>query len=131
MRYAIHHIHIKSDDPKSTADWFVGAFGFSVISDETRALGDRFIRLRDAANVLVMISGRRTGEVLEPACTNSHLGLDHFGMRTSNLADDLDRLTTNGAQVVEGPHDMSGGIKSAFLIVPGDVRVELIEGPAI
>lgn len=131
MQYKIHHIHIKSDDPKSTADWFVAAFGFGVISDETRAFGDRFIRLQDAANVLVMISGRRTNEVLEPACTSSHLGLDHFGMRTNNLTDDLSRLSANGARVVEGPHNMLGGIRSAFLVVPGDVRVELIEGPAI
>lgn len=131
MQYQIHHIHIKSDDPKSTADWFTGAFGFGVVSDETRAFGDRFIRLQDAANMLVMVSGRRTSEVLEPACTNSHFGLDHFGMRTNNLANDVNRLTANGAKVVEGPLDMPGGVKSVFLVVPGDVRVELIEGPAI
>ena len=131
MRYAIHHVHIKSRDPGSTADWLAGAFGFHAVSDETRAFGDRFIRLRDGAGVLVMVSGPRAGEALAPACTRSQLGLDHVGFRTGDLARDLGRLTASGATVVEGPLDMAAGIKAVLLVVPGDVRVELIEGPAI
>ena len=44
MAYRINHIHLKSPDPRRTADWYVGAFGFTITSDETRVFGDRFIR---------------------------------------------------------------------------------------
>lgn len=131
MQYKIHHIHITSADPASTAGWLAEAFGYAVVSDETRVFGDRFIRLRDASDVLVMVSGPRTGEVLEPAVAGSHLGLDHFGVRSADLVADLARLTATGARLVEGPTEMGGGIRSAFLLAPGGARVELIEGPAI
>jgi catechol-2,3-dioxygenase len=30
MAYRINHIHLKSPDPRRTADWYVGAFGFTI-----------------------------------------------------------------------------------------------------
>ena len=33
MSYNVNHIHLKSEDPKSTADWFVKAFNVEIISD--------------------------------------------------------------------------------------------------
>ena len=44
MPFKINHIHIKSPDPRTTAEWYEKAFGFKIVSDETRVFGDRFIR---------------------------------------------------------------------------------------
>ena len=41
--YRVNHIHIKSMDPKTTADWYVKAFNFKIVSDAVRSFGDRFI----------------------------------------------------------------------------------------
>ena len=43
MSYNVNHIHLKSEDPKATADWFVKAFNVEIISDIVRHFGDRFI----------------------------------------------------------------------------------------
>ena len=44
MPFKINHIHIKSADPRKTAEWYEKAFAFKIASDETRVFGDRFIR---------------------------------------------------------------------------------------
>ena len=36
MGFRINHIHLKSPDPKKTAEWYVKAFDFQIASDETR-----------------------------------------------------------------------------------------------
>ena len=44
MPYRINHIHLKAPDPRKTAEWYVRAFNFKILSDETRVFGDRFVR---------------------------------------------------------------------------------------
>ncbi|MFQ5830611.1 MAG: VOC family protein [Candidatus Methylomirabilia bacterium] len=44
MAYRINHIHLKAPDPRKTAEWYVTALGFKVLSDEVRVFGDRFIK---------------------------------------------------------------------------------------
>ena len=36
MPFRINHIHIKAFDPRKAADWWVSAFGFRIVSDDTR-----------------------------------------------------------------------------------------------
>jgi lactoylglutathione lyase len=63
MGYRINHIHLKSPDPRKTAEWYVRAFDFTIAHDETRVFGDRFIRCRSAdGGIAVNISGARTNE---------------------------------------------------------------------
>jgi catechol 2,3-dioxygenase-like lactoylglutathione lyase family enzyme len=67
MAYRINHIHLKATDPRRTADWYVGAFGFKIVNDETRVFGDRFVRCQSAdGGMAVNISGPRTNETLQP-----------------------------------------------------------------
>ncbi|HSE94432.1 MAG TPA: VOC family protein, partial [Methylomirabilota bacterium] len=67
MAYRINHIHLKASDPRQTADWYVRAFGFKILSDEVRVFGDRFVRcLSEDGGMAVNISGARTGERLGP-----------------------------------------------------------------
>src|ERR1700733_2372901 len=40
MPFRINHIHIKALDPRKAADWWVRAFAFKIVSDETRVFGD-------------------------------------------------------------------------------------------
>lgn len=36
MPYRINHIHLKAPDPRTTAEGYVTAFRFSIVSDEVR-----------------------------------------------------------------------------------------------
>jgi catechol-2,3-dioxygenase len=65
MPFRINRIHLKTPDPRKTAEWYVKAFNFKIMSDETRAFGDRFIRCQsEDGGMGVNISGARIGERL-------------------------------------------------------------------
>lgn len=127
MPFNVNHIHLKSEDPKATADWFVKAFNVKVMSDTTRSFGDRFIITQSEGGLNINISGARTGEKLGPADANAHLGLEHFGFDSADIEADIKRLTDMGATLKEGPIEAGPGTKIAFISTPGDVRVELIQ----
>jgi catechol 2,3-dioxygenase-like lactoylglutathione lyase family enzyme len=128
MAYRINHLHLKAPDPRRTADWYVRAFKFTIVSDEVRVFGDRFVRCRsEDGGMAVNISGARTGEVLGPGDAGAHHGLEHFGLDSDNLEADIARLEELGARLLEGPIQIPGGNRICFLQAPDDTRVELIE----
>jgi lactoylglutathione lyase len=126
MRNRINHIHLKASDPRKTAEWWAKAFAFTIVSDDVRASGDRFVRCRTEDGVMVNISGSRKGETLGPAVADVHLGLEHLGFESVDLDADLLRLQDLGARVLEGPLNLPNA-RVAFLGTPDDVRIELIQ----
>lgn len=127
MPNRIHHVHLKAPDPRKTAEWYVKAFGFTIVADDVRAYGDRFVRCRSEDGVMVNISGARTGETLGPGDASAHHGLEHLGFESEDLDADIARLEGLGARVLEGPIQAASGSRVAFLRVPDDVRIELIQ----
>ena len=130
MPFGINHVHLKTKDPKKTADWWVKAFNFTILSDETRPTGDRFIRCRAEDGLGVNISGARAGDEMGPADGGLHFGLEHFGLDSSDVAADIERLQAMGCELQEGPTDAGSGMRIAFLKAPDDVRIELIQHDA-
>ena len=132
MGHIVNHVHLKSEDPGKTADWFVKAFGIEIRSDDLRdAGGDRFLRCYDGNGFHINISGQRDklGEKLDPASAEPRFGLEHFGFDVDDMDSELERLTGLGAELKEGPIDAGGGLKIAFISVPGPIRIELIQRP--
>lgn len=128
MPYRINHIHLKAPDPRKTAEWYVRAFNFTIVSDETRVFGDRFVRcLSEGGGLAVNISGARTGEQLGPGDANPHHGLEHFGFDSTDIQADITRLKGLGALLLEGPTQIPNGARIAFLRGPDDTRLELVE----
>jgi lactoylglutathione lyase len=128
MAYRINHIHLKAADPRRTADWYVRAFNFTIVTDDTRVFGDRFVRcLSEDGGMAVNISGARTGERLGPGDASAHHGLEHFGFDSLDIAADIRRLEGHGARLLEGPIDVPNGPLIAFLQAPDDVRIELVQ----
>jgi catechol 2,3-dioxygenase-like lactoylglutathione lyase family enzyme len=128
MPYRINHIHLKAPDPRKTAEWYVRAFDFTIVSEEVRVFGDRFIRCRSAdGGIAVNISGARTGESLGPGDAGVHHGLEHFGLDSDDVEADIARLTGLGAVLLEGPTQVPNGPRIAFLRGPDDTRLELVQ----
>ncbi|MCC6177299.1 MAG: VOC family protein [Chloroflexi bacterium] len=128
MAYRINHIHLKAPDPRKTADWYVKAFNFKIMSDDVRGFGDRFIRcMSEDGGMAVNISGARTGETLGPGDATAHHGLEHFGLDTADIEAEIERLRGLGAELLDGPTSMPTGAKIAFMKAPDDVRIELIQ----
>ena len=127
MPFLVNHIHLKSSDPKKTADWFVEAFKVQIMSDTVRDFGDRFIVTQTEGGLAINISSERTGETLGPADANAHYGLEHFGFDTDDMDADMARLQALGAELKEGPIALPDGRKIGFIAAPGDIRIELIQ----
>jgi catechol 2,3-dioxygenase-like lactoylglutathione lyase family enzyme len=128
VAYRINHIHLKAPDPRKTAEWYTRAFGFTIVHDETRVFGDRFVRcLSEDGALAVNISGERTGERLGPGDARAHYGLEHFGFDSQDIDLDIARLLALGATLLEGPIQIPGGARIAFVQGPDDTRLELVE----
>ncbi len=129
MAYVFNHLHLKAPDPEKTANWYVKAFGFKIMDDSVRDLGDRFIRCQTAEGIGVNISGARPNETLGDGDASVHWGLEHFAMNVDDLDAEIQRLKELGAELLEGPSDRPSGMRTAFVKVPDDVRVELLQPP--
>jgi catechol 2,3-dioxygenase-like lactoylglutathione lyase family enzyme len=132
MGHFVNHIHLKSEDPGKTAEWFVAAFGLEIRGDAVReAGGDRFINCFDSKGFNINISGQRVklGEKMEPASAETRFGLEHFGFDVDDMDSEIERLTGLGAELKDGPNEVGGGLKIAFISVPGPIRIELIQRP--
>ena len=71
---------------RQTAEWYVRAFNFTIVNDDTRVFGDRFVRcMSEGGGLAVNISGARTGEKLGPGDANPHHGLEHFGFDSTDI----------------------------------------------
>jgi catechol 2,3-dioxygenase-like lactoylglutathione lyase family enzyme len=103
MAFRINHIHLKAPDPRKTAEWYVRAFNFKIVSDETRVFGDRFIRCQSEDGEMgVNISGARTNERLGPGDASAHHGLEHFGFDSTHLETDIARLEASALACWKG-----------------------------
>ena len=127
MPFNINHIHIKSIDPKKTADWWVEAFNFTIESDITRDIGDRFITCTSENNIIVRISEPVAGQDFNQGDAGLKFGLEHFGLDSSDLDADIERLEKLGATLLENPRNANATVRVAFMEVPEKVGIELIE----
>ena len=126
MSFAINHIHIEASDPRKSAEWWVEAFNFEIVSDFTRDVGDRFIATRSENGITVNISSARTNETLGPGDAGVHEGIEHFGLDSKNLEADIERLQGLGAELLDGPLEL-GTVRICFMRAPDNVRIELIQ----
>jgi|TARA_Y100000310_G_C20689105_1_gene821006 catechol 2,3-dioxygenase-like lactoylglutathione lyase family enzyme len=129
LAYAFNHVHLKAPDPGKTADWYIQAFNFKIVSDNARASGDRFIRCETEDGIVVNISGGRTGESLADGNADVHWGLEHIGITIDDMTSEIARLEGLGAKLKEGPTSIPGGPTIAFIEAPDDTRIELLQLP--
>jgi lactoylglutathione lyase len=124
--YHINHIHLKSHDPKVSADWWVTAFNFTIVSDVVREAGDRFITCQSEDGTRIPISEPMPGQTFATGDAGLREGLEHFGIDSDDLDADIGRLEGLGATLLDGPREL-GAIRIAFIEAPDHVRVELIQ----
>ena len=127
MPYRINHIHLKSPDPKATADWWVRAFNFTIVADVVREAGDRFITCQSEDGMRVPISEAMPGQTLAPGDSGLREGLEHFGIDSDDLEADIARLEALGATLLDGPRNNGPTMRIAFIEAPDHVRLELIQ----
>ncbi len=124
MPFGFLHVHIKSKDPRKSAQWWIDMFG-ATPHKELEAGGATVVPI-DIDKVYIMFSNPRPQDTnMGPGDANTHFGIEHLALRTDDLDGVLARVKAQGLKVFETGG--SGGSKAAFIEGPDNVRIELIQ----
>ncbi len=126
--YSYDHIHLRSPDPKSTAQFYHNMFGASVI-ETPQPSGPARIDL-DIGGLKVLLAGQLPdGQELDGEI-QPHYGLDHFGLSVPDLDEAYRELKAKGAEFQTEVRTLPSGTKITFILAPDNVRIELVERPS-
>jgi catechol 2,3-dioxygenase-like lactoylglutathione lyase family enzyme len=133
--FKFDHVHIISDDPQASANWYVEMFGATIAAD-TVARGAPQIFV-DLGGMTILIRGQRPGEapvaarpMRQYADFSSHdsWGTDHFGfLYQGDLVALCDDLRAKG---VSFPVALKRGVNGSLLCyvaAPDGVSIELMQ----
>ena len=119
--YTFDHVHLMSRNPDELVDFCRRMFGASVIATS---------EVRGVRTVMLGLDGRRvhvtSGDLVDgPAVP--HYGVDHFGLSTDDMEAAVADLKAKGAQFSQEPATPRPGVKTAEIIGPDNVRIELVQ----
>jgi catechol 2,3-dioxygenase-like lactoylglutathione lyase family enzyme len=114
--FKLNHVHLKSTDPKQTAQFYVDNLGATIVSE----IGTRGYRLNLhglTVNLTTLVEDQKRPQVY---------GMEHFALDTDDLDGTVARLKAGGARVLEEMVSGSGR-RICFLEGPDGVQLEIIE----
>ena len=126
MKFGMNHIHIKAEDPKQTAQWYVENLG-AVVAGEADINGSLTVRT-DLGGVRVNIT-QASPDILPAGTSDPHMGLEHFGIETDDLDGAISTFASKGVKVLEEIRSLPNGMRIAFIEAPDNVRLELMQLP--
>jgi catechol 2,3-dioxygenase-like lactoylglutathione lyase family enzyme len=134
--FEFDHIHIISQSPQESANWYVQMFGADIVAD-TVAYGAPQIFVEIGGKTLI-IRGQRSGESPTPArpiqpyanfSSHNEWGTDHFGfIYHGDLHAFCDELRAKGVSFPVALKQGVGGRWLCYVSAPDGVSIELIEG---
>jgi lactoylglutathione lyase len=124
-KYTYDHIHLRTRDPKGTADYFHKMFDARII-ESVQSDGTPRVDL-DIDGLIVFIAPVAANANIASSPRDPHLGLDHFGFRVDSVDDTVAELKRRGADIIDEPRTIRPGVRIAFVRAPDDVRIELLQ----
>jgi catechol 2,3-dioxygenase-like lactoylglutathione lyase family enzyme len=116
MALGVHHVHIKTRDPKRTMQFYVDNFGATLIAD----VGARGYRV-NLHGLTLNIS-----PLIDTQTREQHYGIEHVALDTDQYTATLAKLRANGVRVLE-ELPPTNGRRVCFLEAPDGAQIELIE----
>jgi catechol 2,3-dioxygenase-like lactoylglutathione lyase family enzyme len=125
MAHYFDHGHIKSPDPRRTAQWWADVFSAELLP-EFGGGSTLFCPIQiDGVKINISSPSAAEAEQMGMGDAGVHYGLEHLGLQTDDLDTDLARLREQGLEVFEVRETPS--MRIAFVETPDKVRVELIQ----
>jgi catechol 2,3-dioxygenase-like lactoylglutathione lyase family enzyme len=116
MALKLNHVHLKTTDPKQTAQFYVDTLGAKLIGEA----GSNGYRL-DLHGLMLNVT-----RIVPTQTREQHYGMEHIAIDTDAIASTVEKLTASGAKVLE-EMTSGDGRKIYFLEGPDGVQLELIE----
>ena len=116
MSFALNHVHLKTRDPKQTAQFYVDNFGATLVGE----IGTRGYRVNLhglTLNITTIVDTQRREQ---------HYGVEHIAVDTDDYAGTLARFRANGVRVLE-ELPPTNGRRVGFLEGPDGTQIEVIE----
>jgi catechol 2,3-dioxygenase-like lactoylglutathione lyase family enzyme len=133
--FKFDHVHIISENPRASAEWYVEMFG-ATIADDTVARGAPQIFV-ELGGMTILIRGKRPGEAPAPArpikpfadfSSHDGWGIDHFGfMYQGDLEVFCEELRGKGVAFPVPPKRGIGGSLLCYVAAPDGVSIELMQ----
>lgn len=119
------HVHLRSRDPRATAQFYHRMFGAEII-ESIQSDGRPRIDL-ELGGFYICIAQAQADQDLPHAPSTPYVGLDHFGLQVDDLEAAAAELKSRGVEFFSEPRVLRPGLKIAFVKAPDDVRIELVE----
>lgn len=119
MAFKINHLHIKTADPRKTAQWLVKSLG-AKIERENRN-GERISFRLDLHGLGLNVTDFVEGQKLE-----QHYGMEHLALDTDDITGEVQRLKASGARILE-ERQLADGRHVCFFEGPEGIRLEVME----
>lgn len=116
MAFGIHHVHLKTRDPRQTMQFYVDNLGATLIAE----VNPRSYRVNLhglTINITSLIDTQRREQ---------RYGMEHLAVDTDDYPGTLARLRANGVRVLE-ELPPTNGRRVCFLEAPDGVQIEVIE----
>jgi catechol 2,3-dioxygenase-like lactoylglutathione lyase family enzyme len=120
MAFRINHLHLKTPDPKKTADFYVEYTGAKVLKENTRPDGSKNYRL-DLHGVELNVT-----EFLTEQKLSQFYGLEHVAIDTNNFDGEVTKIKSAGLKILE-ERVLPDGRRVCFFEGPEGVRLEFLE----
>ena len=120
MAFKINHLHLKTPDPRKTADWYVKYVGAKIVSERKTPNGRTTFRL-NLHGVELNVT-----EFLEDQKLGQFYGLEHVAIDTDNFAGEVANIKSAGIKILE-ERVLPDGRKVCFFEGPEGVRLEFLE----
>jgi lactoylglutathione lyase len=111
-------------NPEETARWYQDKLGAEVIRTKM-ADGSNRIDL-NLAGQKVFVAQADAGKA-GAAPSSPYMGLDHFGLTVTNMAEAVAELKAKGVTFTMEPKQIRPGTTIAFITAPENVSIELIQ----
>jgi catechol 2,3-dioxygenase-like lactoylglutathione lyase family enzyme len=116
MAIGVHHVHVKSRDPKKTVQFYIDNLGATLIAEV------------NPTSYRVSLHGLQLNitSIIDTQKREQRYGIEHLAVDTDDYAGTLARMRANGVRVLEELMPPSGR-RVCFLEAPDGAQIELIE----
>jgi catechol 2,3-dioxygenase-like lactoylglutathione lyase family enzyme len=116
MGFTVQHVHIKTHDPRKTAQFYIDNFG-ATMKEDIPGRGVRVMLHGLQLNITTLIAAQNHEQ---------HYGIEHMAVETDDYAGTMAQLRKNGVRILE-ELPPNNGRHVAFVECPDGAQMEVIE----